>query len=218
MGKMISGTFNGTGAALYIGIGFIPDWVKIVNMEDTINSWVEWNKHMNRVGEHLEGREFYTGTTYQQLAELTFGTGIRPYHGGDKMSAASTAYLVKDDANYAYSTTYGQIDTWTLDTAATPSGHFNLEADTTYVGIGSQVTIDGYEYGITAMTSNGELTDEVTLSEAAPAGEITKISRMYDYVGAAKDAIIPAGFKINATTVINVSGEMCYFEAGMYDN
>lgn len=218
MGKKIAGTFNGTGAALYIGIGFIPDWVKIVNMEDTINSFVEWNKHMNRCAEYPEGSEVYTGSTYQQLAELTFGTGIRPYHGGDKMAAASTAYLVKDDASYTYSTTYGQIDTWTLDTAGTPSGHFNLEADTTYVGVGSQITIDGYTYGITAFTSNGEGTDEVTLSEAAPTGSIEYISRMYDYVGAAKDIIIPEGFKINATTVINVSGEMCFFEAGMYDN
>jgi hypothetical protein len=29
---------------------------------------------------------------------------------------------------------------------------------------------------------------------------------------------MPAGFIINATTVINVSGEMCMFEAGTYDN
>lgn len=217
MGKMIAGTFNGTGAALYIGIGFIPDWVKLRNMDDTVNSSVEWNKHMNRCPEHPEGWLLYTNTTLTPT-EKTFGTCIRPYHGGDTMTAASTAYLVKDDANYAYSTTYGQIDTWTLDTAGTPTGHFNLEADTTYVGVGSQITIDGYTYGITAITSNGEQTDEVTLSEAAATGSIEYISRMYDYAGAAKGAIIPAGFKISATDVINVSGEMCYFEAGMYDN
>lgn len=218
MGKIISGTFDGTGAALVLGIGFMPDWVKIWNEEDTVDGRVFWSKHMGRAADYPEGIEYYTGTVYIQHADLAFGAGIRRYKGGDKVTSLSTTYLVRDDTDYRTSTTYGTITTWTLDTAATPTGHFNLEADTTYVGEGSTIMIDGYEYHITAMTSNGEQTDEVTLNEAAPTGVVEHLGRIVDYAGAPANTIIPAGFQINATSVINVSGERCFFEAGTYDN
>ena len=217
MGQRIAGTFNGTGAALHIGIGFVPDWVYVRNLEDSIDSSVTWNKHMNRFPDYPEGIEQYTGTTYRQDADLAFGGGIRKYYGGDVFTSTQTAYLIKDDNNYVTSS-YGTINAWTLDTAGTPTGHFNVEADTTYVGEGSMILIDGKEYGITAMTSNGESTDEVTLSEAAPSGVITFIGNLFDYVGVTKNIHMPAGFSINATDVINVSGEACFFEAGTYDN
>jgi hypothetical protein len=220
MGLFAHGTFNGTGAALYIGIGFIPDWVKVRNVEDGDLALLEWSIHMTRAAETTEGILTYTGTTYRQEdARTDSDGGITIYRGGDKMTAASTAYLVKDNSDYRTSSTYGSITTWTLGNSTNRTGNFNLEADTTYVGEGSRIYIEetvGHAF-IYALTSNGEQANEVTLSESVKSGTIHRITGMYDYKGAAKDVIIPAGFAILATSVINVSGELAYFEAGQYD-
>ena len=54
------GTFNGTGAALYFGIGFLPDWVKVQNLEDADVAVYFWNIHMERVLETAHGIRYYT--------------------------------------------------------------------------------------------------------------------------------------------------------------
>lgn len=218
------GTFNGTGAALYIGIGFVPDWVKVINLEDGDIGAYDWSIHMTRVAEMAEGLH-YVGSSgaVQQDARTDSDGGIVVYRGGDVMTSASTAYLVKDDKDYRYSATYGTINRWTFGTA-TRTGNWNVEADTTYVGEGSRILIREDVGGavkwaaVNALTSNGEQANEVTLNEAVASGDILRLTNMYDYVGAANGVKIPAGFAILATTVINVSGEMCYFEAGTYES
>ena len=220
--KAISGVFNGTGAALYLGLGFVPDWVKVYNLEDADVAVLEWNKHMARTADMTEGRLNHTAAGLVGDPRTVSDGGIRPYRGGDVIASASTAYLVQDETDYRTSATYGTVKTWTLDTSANRTGHFNLEADTSYVGEGSLIVIredvsqNVIECGIVAMTSNGEQADEVTLSEAVKSGEVLSLGRMYDYVGASAGVVMPAGFSIQATTVINVSGEMCAFEAGTY--
>ena len=92
-----------------------------------------------------------------------------------------------------------------------------MEADTTYIGLGSEIVIDAEEYTIVALSSNGEAANEVTLNVSVSTGAITKIGRMYDYVGGSEGDILPDGFAILATDLINVSGEMCAFEAGLWD-
>jgi hypothetical protein len=173
---------------------------------------------MARSGEMTEGVLYHTAAGILGDPRTVSDGGIRRFFGGNTLTAASTSYLVRDDKDYRDSDTYGLIDTWTLDTSANRTGHFNVEADTTYIGEGSTINIDGNEYFIVALTSNGEAADEVTLNEAVSSGDIWFIGRMYDYVGGSADDIIPDGFSIHATSVINVSGEMCYFEAGTYDN
>lgn len=222
---MVAGTFDGTGAAIYVGIGFQPDWVRIYNLESSTNQLhIEWSSQF-RSAEMLEGLR-YTETIAGgniTAARLTFGAGVRRYPGGDKMTSSSTAYLKRDSKDYRTSVAYGTIDTWTLDTPATPTGHWNVEVDTTYVGEGSPITIVETLTGlvkrvfITALTSNGEVTDEVTLSEAVKSGKIVHIGRMYDWVGCASGDVTSAGFQ-SADTTVNVSGNICMFEAGSYDN
>lgn len=216
------GTFNGTGAALYIGIGFIPDWVWVVNVEDTDCAELRWNIHMERVAETTAGILHHTAAGSLLDPRTIADGGIRPYRGGDVMTSTSTAYLVRDDTDYRYSTTYGTIVTWTLGSSTNRTGNWNLEADTTYVGEGSRIYIMedvGKQCkwaGVNALTSNGEQANEVTLSEAVNSGQVLALTGMYDFRGAASGVKIPAGFSITATSIINESGQYCCFEAGTY--
>ncbi len=221
MAKRIAGTFNGTGAALYICCGFIPDWVVIQNCEDGDLAKLEWNIHMARTGEVVEG---FVWAAAAAPTALTKGTGVIPYYsGGTKLAATSTVYLVRDDADYRTSVTYGTIETWTLGSATNYTGNWNLEADTTYIGEGSIMTVEetmGHNVittGVVAVTSNGEAANEVTLAYPVKTGKVTALKRMYSFAGGVSGDILPDGFKINATAVINVSGEICMFEAGTYD-
>lgn len=227
--KKVSGTLNGTGAAIVVGCGFKPDYIKLWNLEVTNAYSVEWNSAMRSL-EQIEGIATASNGTQNLYARLAFGAGITPYRGGDVLSAASTVYLVpvediagKRDMRDMYVAGGGSpVTAWTLDTAGNRTGSFNVEASTTYVGEGSVIRIYNagtkktYEVTILAMTSNGEAANEVTLSEAVPSGEVQFIGPMYDYVGAASGAVIPEGFKINTTGALNTSGELIAFEAGTY--
>ena len=63
------------------------------------------------------------------------------------------------------------VTTWTCDSAVSKTGHFDAEADTNIIGVGSAITIASVAYTISAMTSNGDQTGEVTLS-TLPTGSV----------------------------------------------
>lgn len=230
MGKIVAGTFNGTGAALTLGIGFIPDFVRIYNIEDASLASLLWSKHCRSI-EQEEGRLIQritdSGTLgAANLTVLANGAGVSPYLGGDLMAAASTVYLVKDDRDFAKNPVGGGtgiITAWTRGGART--GMWDKGCDTTFVGEGSQMIVrEGvgngkiYEARIVALTADGDAANQVTLDRDIGSGDVLQIGGMFDYRGAAANALIPAGFTINATSVINVNDETCYFEAGVYDN
>jgi hypothetical protein len=208
----VSGTFNGTGATLYLCIGFIPDWVRMWTSETTDEERIEWSINMR-------GAELGDGIGIDDDGTITphaYGTAIQVYRGGDRITAASTVYLVRDpDPDKRNNGTGADITTWTLDTPGSRSGHWNDVCNTTYVGEGSVIIIDGKKYRVISVTSNGEAADEVVLDGAAPSGQIDALSGMYDYIGAAANVTTPEGFKVNDTT-LNASGELCFFEAGNY--
>jgi len=225
MGEMrrVSGTLNGTGAALVVGIGFQPDYVKLWNLETTNPVCVEWNRNM-RSAEQLEGVGAVSDGTQNLFARYAFGAGIAPYRGKTIAATANTTYLVSTKGSDKKNADFkGAISTWSLDTLANRTGHFDVGVDTDFAGEGSKVIAhvapvgEIYEVVMTALTNDGDAADEVTLSEAVPDGaKVRFISPMYDYVAAAADVVIPEGFKINMTTVLNVSGDMIQFEAGTY--
>lgn len=215
--KYISGTFNGTGAALNVGIGFLPSEVRIRNIENAEDYYIEWSINM-RSAECIEGIRL-AGDDAAAISRtpLTKGNGIVIYRGGDIMTSASTSYIVEDpDTDKRDAGTGDTIDTWTLGNATNFTGNWNAECSTTYVGEGSRICVDAGDGGkwstVTALTSNGEAANEVTLSEPLKSGKIVALTGMYDWLGAANKKVIPAGFTINETT-LNVSGELCYFEA-----
>lgn len=227
--RLVSGTFNGTGAAITVGCGFVPDFVKLWNLEVATNPvFVEWNKNM-RSAEQFEGL-IITNHATVQLARYTYGTGIAPYAGGDITTGASTAYLlptadVIGQTNLARKgqTITSTISTWTSDTAANRTGSVDVAFNETYAGVGSiirvwePITRTIYEATIVAFTSDGTAANDITTSTLIPSGEVMYIGPMYDYIGAASaGVVVPEGFKLNMTTVLNVSGDMISFEAGQY--
>lgn len=226
--KAIAGTFNGTGAAVYICLGFIPDFVEIRAVEDTDAGFMQWNIHY-RSSEQDNGVISHTSGGLVPVLN-TAGQGIEPYEGGDAMTTTiqtSTSngegvYLRRDALDYkAVDIISGSdpIDTWTLQTSGSRTGKFNNDAVGTYIGEGSRIWIDGVAHLIEALTGGQGLgDDEVTLARNPASGVVERITNMYDYAPVPIGDVTPAGFKLNRTTIINVNDELQAFVAGTYDN
>jgi len=215
-GQVISGTVNGTGTNLYVGIGFVPDYVRLVNVESAVGvAQIEWAANMRDAG-CIEGVLTETNGTRSLLAS---GGGVRPYRGGEALSSATHVYakeLASRDQRASAGGTTAAITKWELDTASNRTGHFDSTASTTYVGEGSRVLIDGKWYTIEAY-SNSTADDSVTLNEAAPSGVCGFIGPMYDFVSCVAGDVTRAGFMIAGTNNVNISGQTIMFEAGLLD-
>jgi hypothetical protein len=221
--KTVAGTFLllSSSADTYIGCGFVPDWVKVYSMNANEEK-AHWSIHMARHGSTLSGISYNDDG---DVSADTFETGIQIHRGGHIVTAAEYAasmYLVKDDLDYSKTANigaaYSEINKWYFVTGQT--GYWNNPCDTDFVGVGSRICIDGKWYIISALTSNGEVSAEVTLSEAnVVTGDIQAITGMYDYRPAVTGTVSPAGFWIDATSdVLNATSEIAWFEAGTYDN
>lgn len=232
--RRVGGVFNGTGADVYLCIGFVPDWVRVWNLEGTQRILLEWNALMMRSAEVVEGIQLTAAD--QTAAALTKGNGLLPYYGGDTLTATQAGtvtygegvYLKWDNVDYRHysgNSPHGlgdavavDIGSWTLDTAANNTGHFNEDVNGTYVGEGSKIIIDGKVYTIVALTAGaGEADDEVTLSHSVKSGDVQFIGGMYSMKPMIEGEVTSEGFLISNTTV-NVNDALCAFEAGKYDN
>ena len=231
----ISGTFNGTGADVYLCIGFVPDWVHLWNVEATTPLEVVWNVDMQRSAEFCDGFEFQWHGTFgsSDATPLTTGNGIKTYYGGKTLASGDVGtttygegvYLKPDNRDYRYTSTdspFGvgdatttTVTTWTLYSGY--GGHFDYPVTKTYIDEGSRICIDGRWYSINAISSNGELTNEVTLSNTGVAsGNIQFISGMYSLRPMIAGEVSKDGFLISNTT-LNVNNDIVIFEAGKYD-
>jgi hypothetical protein len=229
--RTISGTFLGTGAALYLGLGFKPDFFRLENLEvGTNHYWLEWNRAM-RAAECQDGVLAYLPLSAGSgdINRLTVGTGIALYDGGDLISAAAATHKILDpepnklDANVASGA--AAISTWTLGSAANRTGNWNAECNTSYVGEGSTILIRENATGalretwVQAMSSNGDQANEVTLAPVLPgssikSGVIEFLGGLYDYVNAPAGTVMPAGVYI-ADTTVNAANR-CFFIAGTW--
>lgn len=222
MSKRITGTFLQQNAALYIGLGFIPDWVKIFSLTTDTKILAEWSVNMRTLAA-VEGI-LRTGDDDQDIdiADLAATEGIAIYRGGDIISSSSTpsttTYLAKDPNPDKRSEGTGvAIDTWTLGNSTNRTGNWNDVCNTTYVGVGSRICVDGKWATLTALTSNGEQANEVTLNEALKSGRIHALTGMYDFVAQASGTVTKAGFKISDTTyLLDATSDYLMFEAGTY--
>ena len=215
-----SGTFLATGSDLYVCPGFVPDWVELMTIESTDEERSYWDRNMRTV-------EFHGGYSVDDdgtVSPVTIGVGIAGYKGGLALTAASTVYLQElADQDVRDKGTGGIVSRWILDTVANRTGHFNNPVSTTYVGVGSEVVI-GKEAGgenvsawITAITSNGEAADEITLSEAISSDQVLQIRPLYDYMGAPAGTVTKAGFFVDSTAAVNTSGQTVRFKCGMFN-
>jgi hypothetical protein len=221
MAKIVSGTFNGTGATAYICCGFIPDKVVLRNTEATTCLLARWDKN-SRSSEQIAGVLETQGVS----SALAAGAGIAPYRGGDALTAAiqtSTTYgegiyLGWDKKDYRgvdIASGAVAIDTYTQYSGAT--GYFNTTVTGTYIGEGSEIIIDGKRYVITTLTGGGDATNEVTLSETVASGDVEFIGGMYDMAPIAIGQVTPAGFSVSSNT-LNGDGQIMEFEATLFDN
>jgi len=219
--RVVRGTFQGTGAVLYLGIGFMPRSIKLRGLTDATDLYqtLEFEKEMRSTAKGFEGLSLaLTGDIHTKglASDLATTAGISLYRGGDAADGTET-YLIKDPhPNKVDKGVGAEITAWTSDVVASRSGHWNDVCSLTYpdtVGLGSIINISGKEYVCTTVTSNGEVAGEVILDVAAPSGNIGFLGGMYTYVQAPVGTIMPAGIKLSLLTVVNVNAELISFEA-----
>lgn len=228
--QVITGHFEGTGAALYLQLGSIPYQIRIYNLGGATPDEIIWDRAMACDILTTEGILRVGGE--DAVVDNVFGAGIAPYYGGDLLTTSNQTdltygggiYIERDDKDYRFYTNAAagisgdaatvDITTWTLDTAGTPSGHFNGDLTGTYVGPGSLIRIASndnkhtYQAYIQALTAGqGVSANEVTLSMAVPSGKVQFIGGMYGYKPSAIGTVTKPGIKINMTTPINVNAE-----------
>lgn len=225
--EKVSGVFNGTGAAVYLCVGFIPSKVYLKNIENSTEYVIEWSVHNLRcqAGASAGGWLYTNGIP----APLEAAAGVRQYEGGDLMTSSNQTdldygggvYLGWDLKDYradnSYGASSGAIDTWTFD--GTLSGHWNVAkvASGAKIGAGSKIVIKETasglvkEAGITAITSDGEASSEVTLSRAIKSGQILYVGGLYDMAPIALKKVTPAGILLSDTT-LNYNDNTIYFE------
>lgn len=233
--RMISGVFNGTGADVYLCLGTIPYNIKLWNLEAAAPVITEWAPIMGADTLTCEGLSWPAAGS--AVLDHAFGEGIQPYYGGDLMTTTNQTsvtygegvYLERDDTDYRFYTNSAagilgdasttDITTWTLDTAATPTGHFNGDLAGTYVGDGSLIRIQDnsnkhvYEAYITALTAGtGVSSNEVTLSQAVPSGRVEFIGGKFSYKPVAIGQVTKPGVVIGYAT-LNVNDALIAFQA-----
>jgi hypothetical protein len=223
----VSGVFNGTGAAVYLCVGFVPRKVYLKNVENSTEYVIEWSEANMRcqAGASAGGWLYTNGVPAPVIASA----GVRQYEGGDLMTSAvqtSVAYgegiylgwdLQDYRANNSYGASSGAIDTWTFD--GTLSGHWNVAAVSSgaRIGAGSKIMIKEASSGlikaagITAISNQGAAASEVTLSRAIGNGSIAFVGGLYDLAPIALKKVTPAGILLSDTT-LNANDNTIYFE------
>lgn len=235
--QSIFGVFNGTGAALILELGAIPEHIEFWGLEGATPDTVIWDKAMQYDALTCEG--IMRPTAGGAVADYALGEGVRPYFGGETLDSTlqtsttygSGVYMSRDDHDYRrYGTDAAggagdaattDITDWTLDTSGSNAGHFNGDVTGTYIGNGSRIIIEStafpkvkYDVGITSVSAGaGGASGEVVLSYPVPSGKVQFIGGMYQYAASAIGHITQAGMKMNLTSTPNVSGELIAFRA-----
>ncbi len=101
--KMASGTFKGTGAALVIACGFLPDYVKVVNISGEDIEVLEWNRGC------LDGPSTIAGGVLRVAAQGTndarqnAAVGISLHEGGETIGSSNTSkFIYKPDDDVSF--------------------------------------------------------------------------------------------------------------------
>jgi hypothetical protein len=226
----VMGKFNGTGAACYLCVGAIPHKVELINVTvATYPITLKWQEEMQ--AEVLAyGGILVTGGAGDSTTKKTT-TGVYAYEGGDLLTSANQTsvaygegiYLGWDEKNYQADYDYGSsvngtpINKWTFVTGLT--GYWNVAkvASGNKIRVGSKISIKENSTGlvkiayVTALSSDGEVSAEVTLSRAIGSGAITFIGGMYDLAPIALGKVTPAGVYV-ADTTCNVNDAKVVFD------
>ena len=212
-------------SALYVGLGFVPQAVKIMNIDQAEGEILVWNTGMWRSAASYGGR-IQTALAGDEALQTT--VGVEPYWGGALIATASANYIVRSDMVAAYSGDMrakgasSPVTKWTQH--ATVYGHFDYPISTTYVNVGSLVWIRSDSTGIMrpyvvrAVSNDGDATNDITLDASVGTGSVERITYFSDFVQAPAGYTMPAGIKINDVTYLNVSGQEVCIEAEDMDD
>lgn len=234
--RVVSGTYNGTGAAVYLCLGFIPDEFHLLAAEDGDLGELHWDRWA-RAAEISDGILEVTGTTYRQYTAQTAGNGAEPYFGEDILTSTTQSsttygegvYLGWDFVDYKADTSYGvasALTDWTLGSSANRTGNVNANTVSgSRIGEGSRILIQENTTGaikdvfVEAWTAGqGATANQITLSLSVATGKVRYVGGMYSMKPLAVGSTTPKGVKINNTTVVNVNDEIQYFKAILHDN
>ena len=226
--RRIGGYLRSTGSVLYVCLGFIPDWVEIINC--TTLAMLKWNRNMNRLLASEEGCTLLgSGPTFGLVTE---GSGVAPFDPvivnlDTPLTADSTVYHALYDENVQ-----DDIKNWVLDTAGSRTGHFTnaagtaVDVDSSYITdtyAGSRVVIKQNSNGkiidtyVTALTADGDDTDGVEISIEATSGQVLFLGAPFTFRGMLSGQVPKQGFRLGAATSINDTTEALAIEAGTYD-
>ena len=149
LAEIVHGTCDGTDAAIYVCVGFIPNYVKVWNMEDAGNlePVIEWNRQMALITQMDEGIKTIGITQAAMSREVIAANGIAAYAGGDEI------VYDDDDGN-------GWVDNLTDLTAKAEvyvDGHYQRTAttDAAYKCIGDSLVGDNPRHGAKVKTPPG---------------------------------------------------------------
>jgi hypothetical protein len=221
MKTKISAILVGTGAAVNIGLGFVPDRVQASNLSAASLPTLEWARGDRATTVAPEGLYSYQAGDYLCRLLLGAAAGVKPYVAAGAIADGTASYLVRADLVEAFrgdmrAKTGTLVSGWTLEHTANKTGKFNAGVDTTYVGVGSQVCIGGQWATIIAITNDGDATNEVTLDTALPTGTVEKILYKSGFATAPAGTLMPDGITLSDTSV-NASGALVRLEASQYE-
>jgi hypothetical protein len=212
--KSIKGIYTGLGATIRLGLGFVPDRVRLTKIGNANLDQLEWTALMARTATGAGGIIRAGVANTPGFALLAVTAGVRPYYGGDLITAAAlTDQIPASEVSGYQGNLGGTITKWTLGSSANRTGCFNAGLDTAKCGVGSIVQIDTKLYRIVALTNDGDAANEVTLDRAAPTGAVVFIGSKVDFVSAPVGTRMPAGIEILDTTYLNLVSTVFSIEA-----
>jgi len=212
--KVVHGVFNGAGAALKLGIGFVPFKVKIWEVGHANKVTLEWHADDVRKVTGAGGIVRAGVANTPSFALLAVTAGVRAYYGGEQVAAVSAANQISvQDIPDKAGNQAGDITSWKLGSADNRTGNFNAGLKTAVCGVGSLVEIGGVKARILALTNDGDAANEVTLDRAVKSGKVNFIGAALDYDKAPVGTLMPQGFEILDTTHTNAANTMYAFEA-----
>ena len=221
--RVVRGRFNGTGAVVNVGIGFIPSYVKLWNLTEATQLYTmgEWQEFMRGAIKTEEGYWLgFVSDTEGDAGDNAVTEGIKVYAGGDVGDSTETYLIADPEPDKRAKGAGAAIDTWTLGSVTNRTGNWNAVANITYpdnVGVGSIINIDSgsgaKQYWVQAITGNGEAANEVTINIAAPSGKITFLGGINTHIQCPATLVMPAGFTVAALAALNTNDEIMAFEA-----
>ncbi len=217
--KYSTGVFEGTGATLNVGLGFLPAHIELRNLTtgDELTWDIDWVKGP-RFGVVNDVTLDSEGVTPGHAASAA--AGLVRYSGAmDQLTAASTTVLIPSLKDRRDAGSGSAITLFTLDTAANKTGHFDAPVNTDLVGVGSKFYVKDKMNGVSeativALTSDGDAADNVTTDILVGSGEVSKLLAMYTHVGGETGDIPLPGFTLGASADVNQDGNAIWFRVG----